>query len=72
MKLRLTLKSDMVHNTLKMLRDGNNPPVCLFFLWEGGGGGLKGFSLRGKKVASFEAPIEPRTMRVCFCFLVSK
>lgn len=52
--------SDMVHNTLKKLRKGNNSPVCYGGCFGGGGGerewwdGLfkKGFSLRGTQRTS--------------------
>lgn len=56
--------SDMVHNTLKKLRKGNNSLVCYGGCFEGGGGewwdGLfkKGFSLRGMQRTSMPVGLQ--------------
>lgn len=64
--------SDMVHNTLKKLRKGNNSPVCYGAVLKGGGasggrGCLRKGSVRGE-CSGFQEPVGSRKV-VFFFFL---
>ena len=59
--------SDMVHNTLKKLRKGNNSPVCYgAVLRRGGGGGSRKGSDGGER-SGFLEPLGSRKASFFLC-----